>query len=115
MPKSFICNLVGTGCLVALYFDFDVELKVRNVHHFSSIMKEDYGQLDQFVCDEQLRGKVNVVTYDGEGSSDGEHDAYRTRMIAEGEEKDSEDEHSDFVAGESGIEDDLEFDLAAQS
>ena len=66
MPKSFICNLVGTGCLVAVYFDFDVELKVRNVHHFSSIMKEDYGRLDQFVCDKHLREKVKVVTYDDE-------------------------------------------------
>ena len=32
-----------------------------------------------------------MVAYDDEGSSDSEHDAYRARMIAEGEEKDSED------------------------
>lgn len=43
-----------------------------------------------------------------------EHDAYRARMIAEGEEKDSGDEDSDFVAGESSSEDNLEFDSAAQ-
>ena len=88
-----------------------------------------------------------MVAYDDEGSSDSEHDAYRARMIAEGEEKDSEDgkthlipkpdsllgsnpymhsshiirskhctymvgflpaEDSDFVAGDSGSEDDLE-------
>ena len=86
---------------------------------------------------------MEVVAYDDEGSSDSEHDAYRARMIAEGEEKDSEDgkthlipkpdsllgsnpymhsshiissnmvgflpaEDSDFVAGDSGSEDDLE-------
>ena len=38
-----------------------------------------------------LPPQVEVVTYDDEGSSDSEHDAYRARMIAEGEEKDSED------------------------
>ena len=31
-----------------------------------------------------------------------EHNAYRARMTAEGEEKNSQDEDSDFVAGESG-------------
>ena len=30
-------------------------------------------------------------SYNDEGSSDSEHDAYRERMIAEGEERDSED------------------------
>lgn len=35
--------------------------------------------------------QVHTVSYNDEGSSDSEHDAYRERMIAEGEERDSED------------------------
>jgi len=59
--------------------------------------REDYGRLYEFVCDKHLRIKdkggkvVHTVSYNDEGSSDSEHDAYRERMIAEGEERDSED------------------------
>ena len=38
-----------------------------------------------------------MVAYDDEGSSDSEHDAYRARMIAEGEEKDSEDGKTNLI------------------
>lgn len=94
-------------------FDFEVEMKDGNTHHFSSLMKEDYNRLFEFVSEKHLRiknnkGKVQAVKYNDEASSESEHDAYLERMKAEGEERDSSSEDEDFIAKESGSEDDLE-------
>ena len=98
--------------------------------------REDYTRLFEFVNEKNLRvknkGKVpqQKVSYDEEISSESDHDAYLERMKAEGEERDSEDgqyqylslshththtisslfstEDSDFVAKESGTDDELE-------
>lgn len=104
---------------VSRSFDFEVDLKDGAVHHFSSLMKQDYGRLYNFVTEKKLRVRnkskqqEKTVRYDEGGSSDSEHDAYLERMKAEGEERDSEDEDSDFVAGGSGSDDDLEYDSTA--
>lgn len=59
--------------------------------------REDYDKLSQFVSEKKLRVKsmVKVMdhtrSYKDDGSSDSDHDAYLERMIAEGEDRDSED------------------------
>lgn len=59
--------------------------------------REDYDKLSQFVSEKKLRVKSMVKvsehprSYKDDGSSDSDHDAYLERMIAEGEDKDSED------------------------
>lgn len=59
--------------------------------------REDYDKLSQFVSEKKLRvkNKVKMVdrtrSYKDDGSSGSDHDAYLERMIAEGEDRDSED------------------------
>ena len=53
--------------------------------------------MSQFVSEKKLRVKSKVKvsdhprSYNDDGSSDSDHDAYLERMIAEGEDRDSED------------------------
>ncbi|XP_067931729.1 FACT complex subunit SSRP1-like isoform X2 [Watersipora subatra] len=82
-------------------FDFDVETKAGTVYNFSSIEKDEYSKLFEFVKNKNLRVKnignkstVNLMD-DMLGSDDEDkHDAYLERMKREGEEVDS-DENSD--------------------
>ena len=59
--------------------------------------REDYDKLSQFVSDKKLRVKTKVkvpdrsLSYNEDGSSDSDHDAYLQRVKAEGEDRDSED------------------------
>lgn len=61
------------------------------------LLREDYDRLSQFVSDKKLRvknkGKApeRVLSYNDDGSSESDHDAYLARMKAEGEDRDSED------------------------
>lgn len=93
-------------------FDFEIELKSGTVHTFSSIEKEEYGKLFDFINSKKLhiknRGKNDKASYkDDFGNSDEEAapDAYLERVKAEGQEKDDvsdEDESTDedFNPGE---------------
>ncbi|XP_076665639.1 structure specific recognition protein [Andrena cerasifolii] len=89
-------------------FDFEIELTSGVVHTFSSIEKEEYGKLFDFISSKKLRvknrGKSDKLNYDNDfGNSDQEDepDAYLARVKAEAEERDagdnqdSEDESTD--------------------
>lgn len=79
-------------------FDFEIELKSSTVHTFSSIEKEEYGKLFDFITSKKLnvknRGKSDKASYkDDFGDSDNEiePDAYLMRVKAEAQERDEED------------------------
>lgn len=83
-------------------FDFEVELKSGTVHTFSSIEKEEYGKLFDFITSKKLniknRGKSDKASYkDDFGNSDEEAapDAYLERVKAEGQERDDDDDDDD--------------------
>ena len=89
-------------------FDFEIELTSGVVHTFSSIEKEEYGKLFDFITSKKLRvknrGKSDKLNYDNDfGNSDQEDepDAYLARVKAEAQERDagdnqdSEDESTD--------------------
>lgn len=90
-------------------FDFEIELTSGVTHTFSSIEKEEYGKLFDFIMSKKLRvknrGKGEKVNYDNDyGGSDEEvePDAYLARVKAEAKERaaaddnqDSEDESTD--------------------
>ncbi|CAG9824663.1 unnamed protein product, partial [Phaedon cochleariae] len=83
-------------------FDFEVELKSSTIHTFSSIEKEEYGKLFDFITSKKLniknRGKNDKSSYkDDFGGSDEEAapDAYLERVKAEGQERDDDDGSDD--------------------
>ncbi|XP_050293828.1 FACT complex subunit Ssrp1 [Anthonomus grandis grandis] len=80
-------------------FDFEIELKSGTVHTFSSIEKEEYAKLFDFITSKKLniknRGKSDKASYkDDFGDSDQEAapDAYLERVKAEGQERDEDDD-----------------------
>lgn len=80
-------------------FDFEIELKSGTNHTFSSIEKEEYNKLYDFIMSKKLRvkntGKNDKAAYkDDFGDSDDEKepDAYLARVKAEAQERDSGDE-----------------------
>nr|CAG4638319.1 EOG090X02Z1 [Cyclestheria hislopi] len=95
-------------------FDFEVETKNGVIHTFSSIEKEEYGRLYDFISNKKLRvknsGKSEKPSHaDDFGDSDveDEPDAYLARVKAEGEERvagdsddDSDENDEDFKPGE---------------
>jgi len=90
-------------------FDFEVETKNGVVHTFSSIEKEEYGKLYDFITSKKLRVKNTGRSDKGShgddfGGSDEEEapDAYLARVKAEGKERDAEDDSS----GDSDSDDD---------
>ncbi|GJQ87573.1 Ssrp [Trypoxylus dichotomus] len=67
-------------------FDFEIELKSSTIHTFSSIEKEEYGKL------------LDFITYKddfGDSDNEAEPDAYLERVKAEGQERDVDDKSSD--------------------
>lgn len=101
-------------------FDFEVETKSGTTYVFSSIEKEEYGKLFDFVSGKHLRikntgkSKVSSAKYEEElmaGSDEDMHDAYLEQMKAEGAERDEDDSDSsegdsdDSFAPESGGDD----------
>ncbi|XP_043255611.1 FACT complex subunit Ssrp1 isoform X3 [Colletes gigas] len=79
-------------------FDFEIELTSGVVHTFSSIEKEEYGKLFDFITSKKLRvknrGKSDKLSYDNDfGNSDQEDepDAYLARVKAEAQERAAED------------------------
>ncbi|KAG9434226.1 FACT complex subunit Ssrp1 [Apis mellifera carnica] len=79
-------------------FDFEIELTSGVVHTFSSIEKEEYGKLFDFITSKKLRvknrGKSDKLNYDndfGDSDQEDEPDAYLARVKAEAEERDAEE------------------------
>ncbi|CAK9814148.1 FACT complex subunit Ssrp1 [Anthophora quadrimaculata] len=79
-------------------FDFEIELTSGVVHTFSSIEKEEYGKLFDFITSKKLRvknrGKSDKLNYDndfGDSDQEDEPDAYLARVKAEAQERDAED------------------------
>lgn len=79
-------------------FDFEIELTSGVVHTFSSIEKEEYGKLFDFITMKKLRvknrGKSDKLNYDqdfGDSDQEDEPDAYLARVKAEAQERDGEE------------------------
>ncbi|XP_034949170.1 FACT complex subunit Ssrp1 [Chelonus insularis] len=93
-------------------FDFEIELTSGVIHTFSSIEKEEYGKLFDFITSKKLRvknrGKGDKMDYDNDfGGSDQEDepDAYLARVKAEAKERDDERNDQDSDEGSSTDED----------
>lgn len=83
-------------------FDFEIELKSGTNHTFSSIEKEEYTKLFDFISSKKISikntGKNDKASYkDDFGDSDNEvePDAYLARVKAEAEERDDDGDDSD--------------------
>ncbi|XP_014244293.1 FACT complex subunit Ssrp1 isoform X2 [Cimex lectularius] len=79
-------------------FDFEIELKSGVIHTFSSIEKEEYGKLFDFITSKKLHvknKKSDKPTYAMDDFRDSdeekEPDAYLARVKREGQERDDED------------------------
>ncbi|XP_076878505.1 FACT complex subunit SSRP1a [Brachyhypopomus gauderio] len=113
--EEISCVNFARGTTTTRSFDFEIETKQGNQYTFSSIEREEYGKLFDFVMAKKLsiknRGlKEEMKAADGYSDSDeDEHDAYLERMKEEGkirEEGDSEgDSDESFNPGEE--EDDI--------
>ncbi|XP_065367490.1 FACT complex subunit Ssrp1 [Calliphora vicina] len=81
-------------------FDFEVTLKNGTIHIFSSIEKEEYSKLYDFISQKKLHvsntGKDNKGGYKdvdfGDSDNENEPDAYLARVQAEAREKESDDD-----------------------
>lgn len=87
-------------------FDFEIELTSGVVHTFSSIEKEEYGKLFDFITAKKLRvknrGKSDKPKYDqdfGDSDQEDEPDAYLARVKAEAQERDGEANQDDSEEG----------------
>lgn len=81
-------------------FDFEIELKSGTQHTFSSIEKEEYSKLYDFIVAKKITvkntGKMTSNYADDFGDSDKEEpDAYLARVKAEAKERESEESGSD--------------------
>lgn len=81
-------------------FDFEIELKSGTTHTFSSIEKEEYSKLYDFIVSKKLTvkntGKMTSNYAEDFGDSDKEEpDAYLARVKAEAQERDSDESASD--------------------
>lgn len=102
-------------------FDFEIELKSGVLHTFSSIEKEEYGRLFDFIKDKKLRvkntGKGDKPNYkDDFGASDDEKepDAYLARVKREAEERDADEEDDEESTDEDFNPDQQESDVAEE-
>lgn len=82
-------------------FDFEVELKTSTIYTFSSIEKEEYGKLFDFISSKKLHvkntgkdGKNNYKDDFADSDTENVPDAYLARVKAEAEERDDDDEGS---------------------
>uniref|UniRef100_A0A182MYP1 FACT complex subunit SSRP1 n=1 Tax=Anopheles dirus TaxID=7168 RepID=A0A182MYP1_9DIPT len=81
-------------------FDFEIELKTGTVHTFSSIEKEEYSKLFDFIVSKKLNvkntgGKASYKDDFADSDNEGEPDAYLARVKAEAKERDEDDDGSD--------------------
>ncbi|XP_061756068.1 FACT complex subunit SSRP1-like isoform X2 [Nerophis ophidion] len=116
--EEISCVNFARGTTTTRSFDFEIESKQGNQYTFSSIEREEYGKLFDFVNAKKLniknRGfkegmKGNINEYSD--SDEDQHDAYLERMKAEGKirEEGNDSDDSDSGSDESfnpGEEDD---------
>ncbi|XP_054648086.1 FACT complex subunit SSRP1a [Dunckerocampus dactyliophorus] len=116
--EEISCVNFARGTTTTRSFDFEIETKQGNQYTFSSIEREEYGKLFDFVNAKKLniknRGfkegmKGNIDEYSD--SDEDQHDAYLERMKAEGKirEEGNDSDESDSGSDESfnpGEEDD---------
>jgi structure-specific recognition protein 1 len=81
-------------------FDFEIDLKSGTTHTFSSIEKEEYSKLYDFIVSKKITvkntGKMTSNYAEDFGDSDKEEpDAYLARVKAEAEERESNESASD--------------------
>uniref|UniRef100_A0A8C9WUL7 FACT complex subunit SSRP1 n=1 Tax=Sander lucioperca TaxID=283035 RepID=A0A8C9WUL7_SANLU len=113
--EEISCVNFARGTTTTRSFDFEIETKQGNQYTFSSIEREEYGKLFDFVNAKKLNiknrgfkeGKIDEYS----DSDDDQHDAYLERMKAEGKirEEGNDSEESDGESDESfnpGEEDD---------
>uniref|UniRef100_A0A3Q3AW79 FACT complex subunit SSRP1 n=1 Tax=Kryptolebias marmoratus TaxID=37003 RepID=A0A3Q3AW79_KRYMA len=108
--EEISCVNFARGTTTTRSFDFEIETKQGNQYTFSSIEREEYGKLFDFVNAKKLniknRGfkegmKGNIDEYSD--SDEDQHDAYLERMKAEGkirEEGNDSDESDGSGSGE---------------
>uniref|UniRef100_A0A4W4G2W2 FACT complex subunit SSRP1 n=1 Tax=Electrophorus electricus TaxID=8005 RepID=A0A4W4G2W2_ELEEL len=108
--EEISCVNFARGTTTTRSFDFEIETKQGNQYTFSSIEREEYGKLFDFVNAKKLsiknRGlKEEIKAKDGYSDSDeDEHDAYLERMKEEGkirEEGDSEGDSGEYDSNAS--------------
>ncbi|KAM9470316.1 FACT complex subunit SSRP1a [Clarias gariepinus] len=96
--EEISCVNFARGTTTTRSFDFEIETKQGNQYTFSSIEREEYGKLFDFVNAKKLsiknRGlKEDIKTTGGYSDSDeDEHDAYLERMKEEGKIREEGDE-----------------------
>uniref|UniRef100_A0A669EUH4 FACT complex subunit SSRP1 n=1 Tax=Oreochromis niloticus TaxID=8128 RepID=A0A669EUH4_ORENI len=103
--EEISCVNFARGTTTTRSFDFEIETKQGNQYTFSSIEREEYGKLFDFVNAKKLNiknrgfkeGKIDEYS----DSDDDQHDAYLERMKAEGKIRE-EGNDSDESDGESG-------------
>ncbi|XP_037317721.1 FACT complex subunit SSRP1a [Pungitius pungitius] len=116
--EEISCVNFARGTTTTRSFDFEIETKQGNQFTFSSIEREEYGKLFDFVnakklniknrgFKEGMKGKIDEYS----DSDEDQHDAYLERMKAEGKirEEGNDSEESDGESDESfnpGEEDD---------
>uniref|UniRef100_A0A4W5KKZ3 FACT complex subunit SSRP1 n=1 Tax=Hucho hucho TaxID=62062 RepID=A0A4W5KKZ3_9TELE len=87
------------GTTTTRSFDFEVETKQGNQFTFSSIEREEYGKLFDFVNAKKLhiknRGFKEAKNNEYSDSDDDQHDAYLERMKAEGKIREEGDGSND--------------------
>uniref|UniRef100_A0AAQ6A930 FACT complex subunit SSRP1 n=1 Tax=Amphiprion ocellaris TaxID=80972 RepID=A0AAQ6A930_AMPOC len=104
--EEISCVNFARGTTTTRSFDFEIETKQGNQYTFSSIEREEYGKLFDFVNAKKLNiknrgfkeGKIDEYS----DSDDDQHDAYLERMKAEGKirEEGNDSDDSDGGSGE---------------
>uniref|UniRef100_A0A3B5B5Y3 FACT complex subunit SSRP1 n=1 Tax=Stegastes partitus TaxID=144197 RepID=A0A3B5B5Y3_9TELE len=104
--EEISCVNFARGTTTTRSFDFEIETKQGNQYTFSSIEREEYGKLFDFVNAKKLNiknrgfkeGKIDEYS----DSDDDQHDAYLERMKAEGKirEEGNDSDESDGGSGE---------------
>uniref|UniRef100_A0A8C2ATC9 FACT complex subunit SSRP1 n=1 Tax=Cyprinus carpio TaxID=7962 RepID=A0A8C2ATC9_CYPCA len=106
--EEISCVNFARGTTTTRSFDFEIETKQGNQYTFSSIEREEYGKLFDFVnakklsiknrgFKEGMKGNDNMYS----DSDDDQHDAYLERMKEEGKIREEAND-SDDSEGESG-------------
>uniref|UniRef100_A0A8D3CHY1 FACT complex subunit SSRP1 n=1 Tax=Scophthalmus maximus TaxID=52904 RepID=A0A8D3CHY1_SCOMX len=108
--EEISCVNFARGTTTTRSFDFEIETKQGNQYTFSSIEREEYGKLFDFVnakklniknrgFKEGMKGKIDEYS----DSDEDQHDAYLERMKAEGKirEEGNDSDESDGGSGES--------------
>uniref|UniRef100_A0A1Q3EZC6 FACT complex subunit SSRP1 n=1 Tax=Culex tarsalis TaxID=7177 RepID=A0A1Q3EZC6_CULTA len=105
-------------------FDFEIELKTGTIYTFSSIEKEEYGKLFDFISSKKLHvkntGKDGKNAYKedfADSDNENEPDAYLARVKAEAKERDDDgddDEDSEESTDEDFNPNQAESDVAEE-